>query len=232
MRHAHASALSFGPWSVDFDSDLRAELERITPAEAQRKVMAARVAYERVSVSRNANQNMNQSGANGGVGGEERSRRIEKIRESVVESRMRKEGEKQQQRGMQEKEERKRSRADSTSAGAAVSALSYKRRKEQPETAPGRDLLQVPENLSRRSAPRRETSSKEWISRLSDVVTEEWTKAKREHKDMGENVEQELVDRVVSVVESHQLEANMDGMVLLCEIIDELTRRGVMASSD
>lgn len=188
--------------------------------------MAARLAYDRVTVSRNANQS--QSGTNvnaNGGGGEDRSRRIEKIRESLVESRVRKEKEKQQQ-------ERKRSRAESMSAGTAVEALSYKRRKEHPEIQPGMDAPQVPENI-RRSAPRREIRDpKEWISRLSDVVTEEWMKAKRERKDMGENVEQELVDRVVSVVESHQLEANMDGMVLLCEIIDELTRRGVMASSD
>lgn len=189
--------------------------------------MAAKVAYDRVSVSRNANQHQNQSGgnANANVGGpEDGSRRIEKIRERVVESRVRKEKEKQQQ-------ERKRSRAESTSAGTAVEALSYKRRKEQPEAQTGKDFLQAQENL-RRNATREIKSPKEWISRLSDVVTEEWTKAKRENKALGDNVEQELVDRVVSVVESHQSEVNMDGMVLLCEIIDELTRREVMASSD
>lgn len=71
---------------------------------------------------------------------------------------------------------------------------------------------------------------KEWISRLADMVAEEWMK--REGEGTGENAEQELVDCVVYVVESHQLETRMDGMVLLCEIIDELTRRGVMISSD
>lgn len=126
-------------------------------------------------------------------------------------------------------------RVESTSVGSVVSSSSgYKRRKEQQtEIQSSRNFLQVSRDL-RRGDTRRDFQEikdpKEWISRLSDVAADEWLKTKQGHEGMGDNVEQELVDRVVSVVERHQFEANMDGIVLLCGIIDELTRRGVMAT--